>query len=38
MRIAFSLLSVPELQKNALLSEAGASDTSFSAARARVPE
>jgi hypothetical protein len=38
IRIAFSFASVPELQKNALLNSAGANDTSFSAACARVSE
>ena len=38
MRIAFSLASVPELQKNAFVNDSGEIDTSFSAARARLSE
>jgi hypothetical protein len=38
IRIAFSFASVPELQKKAFVSEAGATETNFSAARARVSE
>ena len=38
MRIAFSLASVPELQKNAFVKDSGVIEISFSAARARAAE
>ena len=38
IRIAFSFASVPELQKNAFVIESGATETSFSAALARISE
>jgi hypothetical protein len=38
IRMAFSLASVPELQKKTFVSGAGARETNFEAARARASE